>query len=113
MSTISRQKLIEELESKRRSAEHKVWNEVINMLIHIINRQPPADQWIPCSSGVFPTEKGWYWVTEDWGDGETRLLYYIPKLQGAFEEYIKLKYGGVEVTAWMPAILPEPYKGVE
>lgn len=85
-------------------------------VLRTINKQPPADvpdtndgEWIPCSSGVLPTERGTYWVTEDWGDGNTGLVRYNPKLHGAFEDH--MKYYGMDITAWMPAVLPKPYKG--
>ena len=50
---IDKDRLIEELENKLKSPEHKVWNEVINMVVNIINRQPtvqpqerPKGRWI-------------------------------------------------------------------
>ena len=46
---IDEKKLIEELESKLKSPEHKVWNEVVNMTIRLVNKQPPADQCVPLS----------------------------------------------------------------
>jgi hypothetical protein len=106
MSMISRQKLIEELKNKRRSAEHKVWNEVINMLIHIVNRQPPADQWIPCSERL-PKKSHSYVVTEQTKDG--RYIMSTRIFRGG-KWVIEELYDDVKVIAWMPA---EPYKGVE
>ena len=69
------------------------------------------DGWIPCSSGVLPTEKGYYWVTEGWGEGKVGFIHYSPKYNGTFEALMKIY--DLEITAWMPANLPEPYKGVE
>lgn len=110
---IDEKKLIEEFTKWRDAFDDKEDNMYILMqsVIEEIQSQPPADQWIPCSSGVLPTERGTYWVTEDWGDGNTALVRYNPKLHGAFEDH--MEYYGMDITAWMPAILPEPYKGVE
>lgn len=70
-----------------------------------INSQPPAEQWIPCDIAR-PTESGIYWATVEvyWCDEPVSIqLEYNHKK----DEWI----GGYDVIAWMPAILPEPYKG--
>lgn len=114
MSTISRQKLIEELER----IKHDFWYEdclrpdhdchreddcttcAVERMREFIESQPPADQWIPCSRelpkqnqhiiGTFENDEGTQFVCD-----ET----YFPQL---LTEPWKL-------IAWMP--LPEPYKG--
>ena len=107
---ISRQKLIESIKKWQKEAEPEEAR-VMEDIICLINDQPPADQWIPCSSGVLPTEKGYYWVTEGWGEGKVGFIHYSPKYNGTFEALMKIY--DLEITAWMPANLPEPYKGVE
>jgi len=123
MRLIDADKLIEKLKSKRRSAEHKVWNEVINMLIHIINQQPTTDGWIPVSERL-PKEKGWYQCScygpERWSKGLVRDLYWYPSLQ-QFVDNIRYSENGFDdikrwywtewVKAWQP--LPQPYKESE
>ena len=69
--------------------------------------QPPAEQWIPCDIAR-PTESDIYWATVEvyWCDEPVSIqLEYNHKK----DEWI----GGYDVIAWMPAILSEPYKGVE
>lgn len=75
----------------------------------MIESQPPADQWIPCSSGRLPEAEGWYWITEDWHGLETRLIRFLPSLHHTFEEFMKCF--DCKPVAWKPAELPEPYKG--
>ena len=97
---ISRQKLIEVIN------EHLI-GEMRKQVVEIINLQPPADQWIPCSERL-PEECDVYWTTVkpncSYEPFVTTLAYYP-----SIEEW----EDGVEVLAWMPAELPEPYKGVE
>lgn len=113
---IDEKKLIEDVEAGYECEVGKLKMISVDKAVEIVNSQPPADvpdtnvgEWIPCSSGVLPTERGTYWVTEDWGDGNTALVRYNPKLHGAFEDH--MEYYGMDITAWMPATLPEPYKG--
>lgn len=108
---ISRQKLIEELETE--ILENPIYNpeeECIEYgisparMFEIIKSQPPADQWIPCSEGL-PDDDGFYLATVLNGLGYTTTQ--------------KLLFNGKgwctdmpwEILAWMP--VPEPYKGVE
>lgn len=108
---INRQKLIEELE--KNSIFRKVTNAEGKNVIEIIESQPPADQWIPCSvavpANVDPsvyddivikrasgkTVKGCCWSDYPrwWGEKDGDW----------FEVH--------DAVAWMP--LPEPYKGDE
>ena len=70
--------------------------------------QPPADQWIPCSSGRLPKEKEIVHVTilnEDSGERRTADTKYDGR-----DYVIRLDYSE-RIVAWMPANLPEPYKG--
>lgn len=81
----------------------------------LIASQPPADQWIPCSEQEIPTEDGWYWITmqlKSWDKPEARLYRYLPALSTE-PEVTKDYFKHYRVTAWKPAVLPEPYKGVE
>ena len=58
---INRQKLIEELE--KNSIFRKVTNAEGKNVIEIIESQPAADQWIPCSSGKMPEHEADVLVT--------------------------------------------------
>lgn len=116
---INRQKLIEELNNL--SLDIELWtsmkpNEIVNATIQAymkfvmetIESQPPADQWIPCSSGRVPKEKEIVHVTilnEDSGERRTADT----KFDGR-DYAIRLDYSE-RIVAWMPANLPEPYKG--
>ena len=112
---INRQKLIEELKESIKWIEdycevNEYHNGIVSGLKRAINHvtaEPPADQWIPCSSGKLPD------VCE--------LVLITDTLECVFQAQL-LKNGGWDVgnlfilqsdyvTAWMP--LPEPYKGVE
>lgn len=129
---ISRQKLIEEIFYSTRHEvlygsydcyEANTVLEIIDEIIEMIKSQPPADQWIPCSSGKMPKDgqsvvvtiapknahrhmvvlayykaRPKYFTERDWnGEG----FYH-----GIWGDWIKRE----NVIAWMPA---EPYKGVE
>lgn len=123
---ISRQKLIEALEEVERRFPYKVagkpdtysefnmaWESCMDCVFGAVESQPPADQWIPCSKQEYPTEDGWYWITgkhDGWEEPETRLLVYAAHVCGEFE-WLKKQFELYNVTAWMPANLPEPYKG--
>ena len=102
---INRQKLIEDVEylishTPEDSKEHYAYK----ICKKLVESQPPADQWIPCSERL-PEKSGAYIVTMDW-DGMPRVtrLYFT-----TVEDQRWLTFRNV--TAWMP--LPEPYKGVE
>ena len=125
---INRQKLIEAAEKEYYKFidddTEVAHNRAIYDVIKIIESQPPADQWIPCSSGKMPkdgqtvpitillsegkrllvhatyhAEKPSYWHPYDWnGKG-----FYIHD-----SEFGECKYE--TVIAWLDV---EPYKGVE
>ena len=127
MSMISRQKLIDKLKHWHlTNTEHGVTWLPEHFVAEAIEAlyQPPADQWIPCSSGKMPkdgqtvpitillsegkrllvhatyhAEKPSYWHPYDWnGKG-----FYIHD-----SEFGECKYE--TVIAWLDV---EPYKGVE
>lgn len=118
---ISRQLLIEqlgELDHWTQFAEH--WFRC-DAVYSLIRRQPPADQWIPCSSGILPKHKQNVFITIELIEGRrycTTVTYYTE--MGIVDEYewtgegfysydSEYGYGKYEkVIAWMPA---EPYKG--
>ena len=97
---ISRQKLIEAITA----GDYTTGNIFKDMeLQQFIKDQPPADQWIPCSSGKLPLLCEPVLVTDALecvfkacllADGNWETEYFI--LEGNY------------ITAWMP--LPEPYK---
>ena len=85
--------------------------------------QPPADQWIPCSSGILPKHKQNVFITIELLKDRrycTTVTYYTE--MGIVDEYewtgegfysydSEYGYGKYEkVIAWMPA---EPYMGAE
>lgn len=101
---ISRQKLIEELENlDKYFVEALPLNSetvfIAGEVRELIESQPPADQWIPCSRelpkqnqhiiGTFESDKGKRFVCDD--------TYFPQFLSGPWK-----------LIAWMPA---EPYKG--
>lgn len=78
----------------------------IMQIADIINSQPPADQWIPCSSGTMPSFLQPCFITVEYVSGLAttfRAVYWGTHWATAVEN-IRLE----AVTAWMPA---EPYKG--
>ena len=92
-------------------------------VVKIIDRKPPADQWIPCSSGILPKHKQNVFITIELLKGIrycTTVTYYTE--MGIVDEYewtgegfysydSEYGYGKYEkVIAWMPA---EPYMGAE
>ena len=107
---INRQKLIEAVEKEYYKFIDDdgdvAHNRAIYDVIEIINSQPPADQWIPCSERL-PDESGEYWVTFLWGGKPMAQVgyYYADDKTWSRDSY--------DPIAWKPYILPEPYKGVE
>lgn len=121
---ISRQKLIEGLmecsmvgigkRNPKGSKEEMLYEDYIKLdtVLELIESQPPADPWIPCSERLpnqeeYLKDDGRFIVT----DGNRRY-------QGMFDIYDgKFKHDRFDcileedkcVIAWMP--LPEPYKG--
>lgn len=137
---ISRQKLIEELETeyegyknlycKTFDSEYRGRMDGIDIAIKVVDDQPPADvpdtnvgEWIQCSERL-PDEEGSYLCTYGkYHMGVYRFsndLYSVDdydfteyKGRAGFYAYdSEWGYGEVDyITAWMP--LPESYKGVE
>ena len=112
MSVYNKQKLIEDIEKEFDGVcVYDVSpSQAVSDFIEIVDRQPPADQWIPCSSGRLPKEKEIVHVTilnEDSGERRTADTKYDGR-----DYVIRLDYSE-RIVAWMPANLPEPYKGVE
>jgi hypothetical protein len=131
---ISRQKLIEELNSYHYTAigmrcGKKITAEIIkgyhDHVIEVIESQPPADQWIPVTYHEATEEE-----KELYGDEQPYILdcplpeeddrILVCTQKGYVFEAVAHCDGGwfldngedfVELAAWMP--LPEPYKGVE
>lgn len=67
-------------------------------VIEVLNRMPPAQQWIPCSERL-PEERGFYLTTT-----KDKAVYCDHWNEDNFDRTEM-------VIAWMP--LPEPYKGGE
>lgn len=110
---ISRQRLIEEMDELdhwTQFAEH--WFRC-DAVYSLIRRQPPADQWIPCSERL-PSESGYYEVTaEEITTDEIRCI--TRTFAGYLLSHNRWVTNGMHshvVTAWREP-LPEPYKGVE
>lgn len=105
---ISRQKLIEDM--KRKCVGNCLKCEHFTILSSdyhcgVIDDQPPADQWIPCSERL-PEDANEYEVTV-YFDGllfTTSSYYSTLELRWATYTY--------NIIAWRER-LPEPYKGVE
>ena len=118
---INRQKLIEELNSYHYTAigmrcGKKVTAEIINgyhdHVIEVIESQPPADQWIPCSERL-PNNYDTCLITTGCF-GEFVMMAYFDPLESEDWHYNDddgWTHRIGNVTAWMP--LPKPYKGVE
>ena len=120
---ISRQKLIEELETeyegyknlycKTFDSEYRGRMDGIDIAIKVVDDQPPADQWIPCSERL-PEEKDneLYWTTHE--DGSVIQHGYCEGLGFIYnwevDDLEKRERQG-DVIAWMPNTQPEPYKG--
>ena len=103
---INRQKLIEELEAGYECEVGKLKMISVDKAVEIVKSQPPADQWIPCSSGKMPKMGQICLVTKANWFGKPRI-----EIAGYWLDGWRIKGQNAEVTAWMP--LPEPYKGVE
>ena len=93
---INRQKLIEEIDDKVAG----LTNMQIMQIADIIESQPPADQWIPCSEPPKATDN--YLVTSK---GCTWVAYWFNQTWWGIEKRCRW----TDVEAWMP--LPEPFKG--
>ena len=72
--------------------------------------EPPADQWIPCSSGRVPTEEDYsedgFVLVQTGGD----IIYKGRYEDGFWTDEVGFTYAYLPI-AWRR--LPEPYKGVE
>ena len=101
---IDEKKLIEDIDNNVVG----LTNIQIMQIADIINSQPPADQWIPCSERL-PDKDGWYWVTEDKPYSGVTPLACFNTETGRFSR----PFSYSEVVAWMPSNMPEPYKGAE
>lgn len=106
---INRQKLIEAIEKESELHSSGLHEDEI---LDIIESQPPADQWIPCSERL-PNNYDTCLITTGCC-GEFVMMAYFDPLES--EEWHYNDDDGWthrmgNVTAWMP--LPEPYKGVE
>ena len=109
---INKQKLIEELDELdhwTQFAEH--WFRC-DAVYSLIRRQPPADQWIPCSERLpnrdeYLKDDGRFIVT----DGNRSYQCIFDMYTGKFKRFAwnKLLEEDKFVIAWQP--LPEPYKG--
>lgn len=100
---INRQKLIEDM--KRKCVRNCLKCEHYTILSSdyhcgLIDDQPPADQWIPCSERLPDNHHVVLACTVNGIVHENNFM---------GKDWFFYKGGGV--TAWMP--LPEPYKGVE
>lgn len=97
---INRQKLIEAIDDNVAG----LTNMQIMQIADIIESQPPAEQWIPCSERL-PEESGEYITTVIWGNKPTRTT-------GAYDakrkEWSRYSYNPIAWMEW-----PEPYKGDE
>ena len=99
---ISRQKLIEELTSKKFAPSNFINKQAMLLaIIDAIKSQPPADQWIPCSEP--PKEDGMYLIT-------AKVLDKLEVQHVFYQKNLDLFICNGKPIAWMPA---EPYKGVE
>lgn len=71
-------------------------------VIEVLNRMPPAQQWIPCSERLPEDETVVLVCTED------EFMYLAERTCGNWEEITGFCSVN-DTVAWMP--LPEPYKG--
>ena len=100
---INRQKLIEDIEREFDGVcvYDVSGSQAASDFIEIVYRQPPADQWIPCSEP--PKEDGMYFITAKVLDKlEVQYVFY--------QKNLDLFICNGKPIAWMPA---EPYKGGE
>ena len=98
---INRQKLIEDIEKEFDgvSVYDVSGSQAASDFIEIVYRQPPADQWIPCSEP--PKATGNYLVTSK---GCTWVAYWFNHTWWGIEKRCRW----TDVEAWMS--LPEPYR---
>lgn len=79
-----------------------------DILIDVIKTLPSAQQWIPVSER-FPEESGMYFVTIQYHND-----FIGSDMRWYFEGHNAWESDEWEcVLAWMPLIMPEPYKGGE
>ena len=120
---INRQKLIEAVSKLPTITGNHASFVSKEQVLHTINSQPPADQWIPCSERL-PEEDGSYLCTYgkyhigvyrftndlysvddyDFMDCKGKRGFYVYDSEWGYSE-------ADYITAWTE--LPEPYKGVE
>lgn len=120
---ISRQKLIEKISKLPILITEDDDFVDLDAVLYAINSQPPADQWIPCSSGTLPKHCQQVFITTELFPNvrfTSKATYYTQ--MGAVDHYEwdgegfynhDSEYGysrREDVVAWMPA---EPYKGLE
>ena len=98
---IGRQALIERLFGNASEKELEGLFCEASSVLRIINKQPPADQWIPCSERL-PEKAGNYIVTSK---GCTWVAIWFYYTWWGIEKRCRW----TDVEAWMP--LPEPYRG--
>ncbi len=105
---ISRQKLIEDIEKEFDGVcVYDVSpSQAVSDFIEIVDRQPPADQWIPCIVKL-PEKSGEYWVTIIWSNKPTTSTGRYDAEKKMWDRY------SYDPIAWKPYTYPEPYKGVE
>lgn len=109
---ISRQKLMEDIKKWQKEAEPEEAR-VMGDIICLIEDQPPADQWIPCSERL-PEASGYYEVTveEIVVDGIERRFRTFAGYLLSHNKWVTSIMHSCVVVAWREP-LPEPYKGVE
>lgn len=119
----NRQKLIEELEAGYECEVGKLKMISVDKAVEIVRSQPPADQWIPCSSGKMPEHEADVLVTLESLFKRRYVINarYFAEMGVVYEDEwtgegfytYDSEYGWGKhenVIAWMPA---EPYKEVE
>lgn len=80
--------------------------ETLEEVCKLIESQPPADNWIPCSVAI---PKPFINVLITYDDGGVDCLHL--EYDNKWHDNGWLVFEHPEIVAWMP--LPEPYKGVE
>lgn len=83
----------------------------VEVVVQNIKDIPTVDRWIPCSEKMPKDESVPYWTTHE--DGSIVMHWYSKECGFTFnwevEDLEKRKRQG-RVIAWMPILLPEPYK---
>lgn len=109
---ISRQKLIEEVAViAKRLAKSDAQKALMGRVLYLIEHQPPADQWIPCSSGRLPIHNTFF-------PQKVFVTYVKDSVRCTAKAWLNMdgKWANLSngeyfdegsVVAWMP--LPEPY----